>query len=331
MDNFTTGTNKTSDSVHHPLTTLSILRVSLYSVSLFLGIAGNGIVIATSIRQRKTLSRSRFLIAHLATTDALFSLRLPIEIILELNGERWLYGLAFCKIFYSLNSMLMLASIGTMMVIAIERYRGITKPYLAKIKRSTLMVSLALIWLVAIVTYAPILIFRKEKYSKCKEDHSDMRIIRLYSVFVVIIKYAMPLTVICCCYAKIATTIKNRPRIVKRQLLQRRRRVREDNRIVITLMVMVIAFAVLTLPSSVWWLLVDFGQFKPSDVPMQIIEVFAAIVYFHSWVNPAVLFIMDSKFRHDARRIMNCEGSERLDSRSGTINGKAMTLAAFQY
>lgn len=324
MQRLTNGTNITFISEDHTVSTLSIVRIAIYAISLFLGVIGNGVVLTVSIYYRKSLSRSRFLIAHLAITDALFSLRLPIQINLELNGEKWDYGQTFCKIFYSFNSMLMLASIGTMMVIAVERYRGITKPYLAKIKRSSLAISLALVWLVAIITYSPILVFRKEMDGKCKEDHSDMRLIMAYSVFIVTVKYVIPLTVICCCYSRIVSTIKNRPRLHKMQ--QQRRRERDDNRIVAVLIVMVMAFAVLTLPSSIWWLLVDFGQYKSSDAPMQIIEVFAACVYFHSWVNPIVLFIMDSKFRRDVRCIIKCQHKEDMGSRSGTANGKAIPL-----
>ena len=325
MNNFTNATNNTLTSKSHQLTTLSIVRITVYAVSLFLGLVGNCVVIITSIFQRKSLSRSRFLIAHLAVTDVLFSLGIPVRINLELNGEKWEHGLAFCKLFHGFNSMLMLASIGTMMVIAIERYRGTARPYLTKIRRSTIMKSLALVWLVSVLTYIPILTFREVKNGKCKEDHSDIGMIRVYSVVLVIVKYVIPLTVIGCCYMKIASTVKNRPRI-RCLIRQQKRRERDDNRIITILIVMVIAFAVLTLPSSIWWLLVDFGRFKASDAPMQIVEVFAIFVYFHSWVNPIALLIMDSKFRSDIRQTIKCRNALKGSSRSGTANEKGQAL-----
>ena len=322
MNNLVNVTNKTLISKTYPLSKLSQLHIAIYIVSLFLGLIGNGLLILTSAFQRKNLSRPRFLIAHLAVTDVLFSLGLTIRIEQEVNGKDWHYGLVFCKFFYAFNSMLMLASIGTMMVIAVERYRGIAKPYLAKIKRSTLAISLALVWFVSVVTYIPILVFRREINGTCIEYHSDIKLMRIYSVIIVVVKYIIPLSVICSCYAKIASAIRNRLRLRQCLVQQQRQRKRDGNRIVRVLMVMVIAFAVLTLPSAIWWLLADFGGFKPNDTPMQVIDLFATCLYFHSWVNPIALYIMDSNFRGELRRTMKCQ-NEVNGSRSGSANRKA--------
>ena len=108
---------------------------------------------------------------------------------------------------------------------------------------------------------------------------------------------------------------------------QRRRRDRDDNRIVTVLIVLVLAFAVLTLPAAIWWLMYDFGGFKSSESSMEIIEVFAALVYFHSCINPVVYFVMDRKFRNDVKKMLHCirprkayslDGKERNQKQSVT-------------
>ena len=329
MSNLANVTSRTFMSKSYSLSGLSQLHIAIYIVSLFLGFIGNGLLIITSIFQRKNLSRPRFLIAHLAVTDVLFSLGLTVRIEQEINGKDWHYGLIFCKLFYAFNSMLMLASIGTMMVIAVERYRGIAKPYLAKIKRSTLVISLALVWFVSVVTYIPILLFRREIYGTCVEYHPDIKLTRVYSVVIVVVKYVIPLTVICSCYSRIASAVRNRLRLRQCLMQQQQQRKRDGDRIVRVLMVMVMAFALLTLPSTVWWLLVDFGGFKPNDAPMQLIDLFATCLYFHSWVNPIALYIMDTNFRGELRRTIKCQNEvngSRFESadRKATPHGEVL-------
>ena len=247
-----------------------------------------------------------------------------MQIILELNSYSWTYGVFYCKIFHGVNSMSMLASIGTMTVIAMERYRGITKPFLAKIKRSKLILSLAIVWLIAVISYTPVFMIRTVHNGRCVESHTNPLLQKSYSVYVVLVKYIFPLIIICYCYWKIAAAIRNRPKIQETQRSQRKRRARDDNRIVTMLIVMVVAFAVLTLPATIWWLLHDFGGLDRSGAVLQIAEVFGAFVYLHSCVNPVVYYIMDSKFRSDVIQMLRCKGNcQRPDlwSRSSTVNG----------
>ncbi|XP_065054293.1 neuropeptide Y receptor type 6-like [Rhopilema esculentum] len=313
------GTVIGNSSTTQSLSTISTIRISIYAVSLFFGLAGNSLVIITSILQRKQLSRSRFLIAHLSFTDIIFTLRLPLQFKLELENNWWDYGTAWCKIFHGVNSMSMLASIGTMTVIAVERYRGITKPFLAKIKRSTLIYSLIIVWAIAVLTYSPAFALRQVINNRCQEVHPNVAFSKVYSVLLVVIKYILPLSIIGWCYSKIVHAIRKRPKIGEHIAQQKRRR-QDDKRIVRLLVVMVIAFAVMTLPASIWWLLYDFELFKSTDSPMQITEILATMVYLHSCVNPIVYFIMDGKFRSDVLDICKCRRQSKKNVTPHTTN-----------
>eukprot|EP00794_Sanderia_malayensis_P014028 gene14028-15487_t len=311
-----THTNSTTQpDEKHVITTIISIRVALYSVCLVLGLIGNALVIITTCIQ-KNASRSRFLLAHLALSDVIFCLRLPLQIRLELTDNTWNYGSVFCKLFHCINSMSMLASIGTMTVIALERHRGITKSFVSTVSRAKILYSIAIVWIIAVITYTPLFFIRNAQGDTCREMLLHVHWQQAYSLFLLFMKYILPLSIIAFCYYKIIKVIRNRPITAydqsQNKSARRRKRDRADNRIVKILIVMVVAFAVLTLPASIWWILYDFGGLDASEKSMEIIEVFGGLVYFQSCVNPIVYFIMDGKFRADVLRLLKCSCFLRL-------------------
>ncbi len=305
------------------ISAISKIRISIYAVCLFLGIAGNLVVVVTSLRQNK-ITCCHVLLAHLSVTDLIFCLRLPFQIQLELNGYQWQYGAIACKIFQYINSTAMLASIGTMTVIAVERYRGITKVVLLQLTKAKTYFSIVLVWLISMLAYCPIIYVRNIKDNRCKETWRYKHLQQAFSVVTLFLKYLLPLAIIAYCYWKIARVIRSRPILAfewnNRKDSQQLRRERSDNRTVRMLIVMVAAFAVLTLPASIWWILYDFQGFESTEAPMEIIEAFAGLVYFHSCVNPFVYLLMDSKFRASVKNLFSFSVSRRIFRRNYKVD-----------
>lgn len=278
------------------------IRVAIYVLSIVLSWFGNSLVILVSFYSRRTLSPCRILMAHLAVTNLLFSIRLPFQIRLELNGYVWEWGVFYCKVMHGFNSASLLASIETVTVIAIERYRGISKPYARKWTKANIMLSIVLVWLVALLTYTPYMYYLNVRGVYCNDRYPSLSAQQAYSIIIFVFRYVIPLVILSYCYFNIALVVHHRPtRISTHQSAEsENHRKRENNRIIRILVVIVFAFAILTLPTSVWWLWYDFGG-TDTAVALDMIEVFAALLYLHSAINPIIYGVMDQQFKRGVK------------------------------
>lgn len=298
------------------------VRIFIYVLSIVVSWIGNSLVIMVSFLNRQSLSPCRILMAHLAAINLLFSFRLPFQIRHELNGGIWEWGVFYCKIMHGFSSASLLASIETVTVIAIERYRGISKPYSRKWTKTHIIISMILVWLIALITYTPYMHFLNVREKRCYDKYPSLTAQQVYSIVIFVFRYVIPLIILSFCYLKIGLVVHRRPTRVsthQNQATENARR-RENNRIIRILVVIVVAFALLTAPTSIWWLWYDFGG-TDTAVALDMIEVFAAFLYLHSAINPIIYGIMDQKFKKGVSDlfIMVCNGSNRTTSSSAGV------------
>ena len=282
------------------------IRIAIYILSIILSWIGNSLVILVSLLNRQSLSPCRILMAHLAVTNLLFSIRLPFQIRLEVNGYVWEWGRFYCKVMHGFNSASLLASIETVTVIAIERYRGISKPYASKWSHKNIIISIFIVWGIALLTYSPYMYYLEIRGIYCSDRYPSLAVQQAYSVIIFIFRYVIPLGIMSYCYFKVGLVIHRRPTRVSthQNKATEVNRKRETMRIIRILVVIVVAFAILTAPTSVWWLWYDFGG-TDSAVALDLVEVFAAFLYLHSAINPVIYGIMDKKFKQGVRELLS--------------------------
>ncbi len=276
------------------------IRIAIYVISIVLSWIGNSLVIAVSILKRHSLTPCRILMAHLAVTNLLFSIRLPSQIRLEINGYVWEHGPFMCKVFYGFNSASLLASIATVTVIAIERYRGLSKPHSTKWTKRQILISVLIVWAIALITYTPYMNYLTLKGTRCSDYYPTLAARQIYSVFLVFMRYVIPLSIMSFCYYKVALVVHRRPTRVStyQNNESEMARKRENKRIIRILIAIVAAFAFLTAPTSIWWLWYDFGGSENMTRPsLDLVEVFAAFLYLHSAINPIIYGVMDKMFK----------------------------------
>eukprot|EP00794_Sanderia_malayensis_P014027 gene14027-15486_t len=298
------------------------VRIAIYVISIVLSWIGNSLVIAVSVLKRHSLTPCRILMAHLAVTNLLFTIRLPSQIRLELNGYVWEHGLFMCKVFYGFNSATLLASIETVTVIAIERYRGISKPYSSKWTKKNILVSVFIVWTIALITYSPYMAYLELKGTRCSDHYPSITARQVYSVFIVFMRYVIPLAIMSFCYYKVAMVVHRRPTRVSTyhnddSELARKR---ENKRVIRILVAIVVAFALLTAPTSIWWLWYDFGGSEKVTRPsLDLVEVFAAFLYLHSAINPIIYGVMDTMFKKGVKELLErCFGCSSASNQVAT-------------
>ena len=107
-----------------PISTYAKVRIILYMLTFLLSLLGNGCVIFVTIRRffkRQSVTAFKLLITHLAFVDFIFSCNTFVLIPNEIENTEADDGLPMCTFKRMLRQSPIAASIGTIVVIAIER------------------------------------------------------------------------------------------------------------------------------------------------------------------------------------------------------------------
>ena len=153
MENFRAAQPKQCPSLTEDKLDVKIIKILAYSIVLIVSLFGNSVIIATVIRNRRMQTTVNYLIANMAASDLFISVfAVPMKISEIVKGpRRWLIegsvGLIFCQLIYFFQDISMVVSIQSLVVIAVDRYRGIVFPYRpAIITQKRCKIVIALVW-----------------------------------------------------------------------------------------------------------------------------------------------------------------------------------------
>ena len=107
-----------------PLSSYAKARIIIYGVSFLLSLLGNCCVMLVTLRRffrRENITAFKLLITHLAFVDLIFSCNTFVLIPNELYNAEADDGLPMCTVKRMLRQTPLAASIGTMVIIAVER------------------------------------------------------------------------------------------------------------------------------------------------------------------------------------------------------------------
>ena len=187
------------------------------SVAVFavIGVVANLLVLVVlSMSQRKRFTPYRYLISHLAISDFCCSVFLLAYAPLELNSHNWIYDKRMCKLIYPMITFSTNLAIGTILVISVERYRGVILPHRVAWKPRNVWIALIVVWLTGLgITIPNIVVIKVTTYSNidyCNESWDSDSWRKIYGISFFFCAFVLPLTAIIVMHVQIMIRLARR-------------------------------------------------------------------------------------------------------------------------
>ncbi|XP_062843860.1 5-hydroxytryptamine (serotonin) receptor 5A, genome duplicate a [Trichomycterus rosablanca] len=202
----------TYGSLHRPVTVFSVLTFTLLAMLVLATFVWNMLVLVTILRVRTFHRVPHNLVASMAISDVMVAgLVMPLSLVRELYGRRWILGRALCQVWISFDVLCCTASIWNVTAIALDRYWSITRhlEYTLKTRKKISNVMIGLTWLLSsIISFSPLFGWGEtysEEAMECQVSQEPS-----YTVFSTSCAFYMPLCVVLFVYWKIYKAAKFR-------------------------------------------------------------------------------------------------------------------------
>ncbi|XP_027298357.2 pyroglutamylated RF-amide peptide receptor isoform X1 [Cricetulus griseus] len=234
------------------------------------------------------------------------------------KSESWLGGAFICKMVPFVQSTAVVSEILTMTCIAVERHQGLVHPFKMKWQYTNrrAFTILGVVWLVAIIVGSPMwhvqrleikydFLYEKEHVC-CLEEWASPMHQKIYTTFILVILFLLPLVVMLALYSKIGYELWIKKRVGDSSVLQTihgkemSKIARKKKRAVVMMVTVVALFAACWAPFHVVHMMVEYSDFE-TEYDDVTIKMFFAVVqiigFFNSICNPIVYAFMNENFK----------------------------------
>ena len=283
----------------------SLEYVLFYSSIPFLviGLIGNVLVIRIVHKTREMHTPTNYLLVSMAVSDVITILMWPVYYL-----EVWKF---LCKFFVLSEISLMVSSI-TLIVLAVERYHALLKPFRTGLRLSedNVKKAIAFIWIASFFICLPELFFNKwsETYSTCIGPWTlhMSRPSKVYVIINVVLSVYIPLAVICYCYGSLIRGLYFTNTVCPET--DGDERSSEKKKLVITFIMVTVGFFIGSIPTGVFYTIIPSGDGKTIDL-----KLYADILYAVDFVfvcslcfNPIIYAFRSNNFQEGFKRIILC-------------------------
>ncbi|KAM8855063.1 trace amine-associated receptor 13c-like [Spinachia spinachia] len=193
-----------------------LIYIVLSSIFVFT-VALNLLVIISISHFKQLQTPTNLLLLSLAVSDFFVGLFVIFQI--TMRGGCWLLGDLMCSLWLFLSSTIIGSSVGTMVLISVDRYVAICHPlhYFTKVKPKRVQVCVCLCWMLAASFHCLLLknnLQHPGRYNSCiGECVVDMNYIANY--FDLIVSFLFPITVIVILYIRIFVVAVHQARAMR--------------------------------------------------------------------------------------------------------------------
>lgn len=307
--------------------TAEIILIIIYSFLIMGGLVTN-ILVSFVVARRKQMHTARNLyIVNLTISDiSLCLICMPFTLIKILRTQ-WTLGPVLCKLMSVLQGTNIMVSVGTITVIALDRYFTICKrttESLTNAKRRVI-VSILLIWLISFILMLPLMFYQVTEpvsfqgivlYEACIEVWPSEYYKLTYAVAILLIMAVIPPLVVAIVHARIASYLNEHAR-TQRDSRRAQKELERNKKTTMLLSGIVIIFAISWLPLGTFALITEFIYNSMS--PQSVLTGIAAshvIAMTSAITNPIVYGWLNSNMRHEFLQLLPRSCAARCASQS---------------
>ena len=331
-----------------------VFRLGFSALICSSGIVGNIMVCIITLCNRKTKSSVNYYVLNLAIADlGALIICYPLTLVKAGAPFNWPLGKFVCHVLYPLSDIFYGASIGSIVAIAVDRYRAIVYSMRPRKSLQAAKWAISFVWVLAFASIVLPLYFvmrytegRPQKGNVDCTPHWPGRLeFTLYVCSQALFWYALPLCIILWAYRKIAGKIKESKRLHKsmtkeykspkrKRNNQRSNKKADQNAKALKILVpVVVVFAVTMLPFHVYRLCQAFiyNFYFLLDYPWLFYNFGTIFLLTNSSANPMIYSLVSKDFRRSFKRLLCLQWRElssettnliKMRSFNGTTGGK---------
>ncbi|NXQ86133.1 NPFF1 protein, partial [Nyctibius grandis] len=297
-----------------PVATTFILA---YTFIFLMCMIGNILVCFIVVKNRQMRTVTNMFILNLAISDLLVGIFCMPTTLVDNLITGWPFDNTMCKVSGLVQGMSVSASVFTLVAIAVERFRCIVHPFRQKLTLRKALVTIAIIWVVALLIMCPAAItltvtreehhFMLDTYNNsyplysCWEAWPETRMRRIYTTVLFSHIYVAPLALIVVMYARIAFKLFKSAAPACGQEEPEGRRVSQRKARVINMLIIIALFFTLSwLPLWTLMLLTDYGHLSEGQLRLVTVYIFPFahwLAFFNSSANPIIYGYFNENFR----------------------------------
>ncbi|XP_056141454.1 histamine receptor H2b [Lampris incognitus] len=290
----------------------------LVLVSFIILTVGGNMLVCLAVGLSRRLRRiTNCFVVSLAVTDLLLGLLvLPVSATLELRSGSWPLGGALCNIYISLDVMLCMASILTLLAISIDRYLAISAPlcYTRRVTHLKVAFAITAIWTLSLtVSFVPIHLgwntvdFRVQHldWSMGGEDKEGRYCQYEWNNHYVLLDafciFYLPLLVMCGMYLRIFRVAREQVRRIRAATPAATAR---EHKATVTLAAVLGAFVICWFPYFTYFTCMGIREETISPSTMHSVVLWLG--YFNSALNPILYPALNRDFRKAYGELLHC-------------------------
>lgn len=283
-------------------------------IMVAVGIVGNTIIVISGLRLPLTRKKgittgSRYYIINLALADLGVLAAATVTNLVSMLHP-WSLGKFICKMLLPLRDVFILVSLVTITTLSLERYWLITRPLLHTPNKSVAKFIICCIWVSAyLVNGVPLLVVTRldetGNSKECKYEWPSKKVFKIHVCFGFIM-ILVPFVVVTFCYMAIGVTLKavykKRSETIHQGSDVNGNKhsitlILRSKRLVKMLIVVVVTFAITTLPPVLFSMAHLFFELKSFDRQEIMFTFFMCMMVSESAFNPIILLLMASEYR----------------------------------
>lgn len=313
-------------SLYSSTSSFNVTLVILYATIVLVGLAGNSFVVTIVFKTRSMFTSTNILLANVAVADIVSLLWCPIPLIaglcnVRISSEKAHY---LCKFFtsYSVTCLTVSVTYQSLVVLAVERYHAIVKPFntALMLTNDRMFYAILAIWIMAILCSLPGFIFSEydEKLGRCLDPWTLEKAGTFRWIAIIYLSASVLFSgALFYCYLQILRGIFVNKTVCSSEVASMRQsNLKEKRRLALISLTVTVAYHLCYLPFLMFELYIAFQSqqriLENYEELYKVYRVVGFIMYVNSMLNPFIYGFQSSNYRNNFKRLF-FRGSTTID------------------